>query len=196
MTNLKQILVNVGEDQLNLDRRIWMQLGTGNNVQNFDVCAVYKDLGEKLCSSSAAFHAFTGCDFNPAFYRKGKNRPLKLLDKSAKFQDAFIAMGQESFNADPHVMEQPVLQEYVCVLYNIKARKTVNEARCIIFDRIYAPKSTNEAFRKSVMKLEATSFPPCFRELQEHMKRTTYIAQIWCNAYTKIPSTLLPIRLD
>lgn len=118
------------------------------------------------------------------------------MEKSAKFQHAFIAMGQESFIADPHLMEQTfnVLQEYVCVLYNVKARKTVNEARCIIFDRIYAPKSTNEAFRKSVMKLEATSFPPCFRELQEHMKRTTYIAQIWCNAYTKIPSTLLPIN--
>lgn len=26
------------------------------------------------------------------------------------------------------------------------------------------------------------------------MKRSTYIAQIWCNAYKQIPSTLLPIR--
>ncbi|CAG5058841.1 unnamed protein product [Parnassius apollo] len=43
------------------------------------------------------------------------------------------------------------------------------------------------------MKLEATSFPPCFRELKQHMKRSTYIAQIWCNAYKQIPSTLLPI---
>ncbi|XP_045763981.1 uncharacterized protein LOC123866444 [Maniola jurtina] len=93
-------------------------------------------------------------------------------------------------------MEQTfnVLQEYVCVLYNVKARKTVNEARCIIFDRIYTPKSCNEAFKKKAMKLEATSFPPCFRELKQHMKRSTYIAQIWCNAYKQIPSTLLPIR--
>lgn len=195
LANMKQILVNVGENQFNVDRKIWMQLGTGNHVKNIDVCAVYRDLGEKLCSSLAAFHAFTGCDFNPAFYRKGKSRPLKVLEKSEKFQDAFIEMGHNTVVADPLLMEQTfnVLQEYVCILYNVKARKTVNEARCIIFDRIYTPKSGNEAFKKTTMKLEATSFPPCFRELEQHMKRSTYIAQIWCNAYKQIPSTLLPI---
>lgn len=105
-------------------------------------------------------------------------------------------MGHSTFVADPLLMEQTfnVLQEYVCVLYNVKARKTVNEARCIIFDRIYTPKSSNEAFKKTTTKLEATSFPPCYRELKQHMMRSTYIAQIWCNAHKQIPSTLLPIR--
>lgn len=120
-----------------------MQLGTDNHVKNIDVCAVYKDLGEKLCSSLSAFHAFTGCYFNPAFYRKGKNRPLKVLEKSGKLQDAFIGIVHNTFVADPLLMEQTfnVVQEYVCVLYNVKARKTVNEARCIIFDRICTSKA-------------------------------------------------------
>lgn len=196
LSNIKQIHVNVGENQFNVDRKIWMQLGTGNHVKNIDVCAVYRNLGENLCSSLAAFHAFTGCDFNPAFYRKGKNRPFKVLEKSGKFQDAFIKMGHNMFVGDPLLMEQTfnVLQEYVCVLYNVKARKTVNEARCIIFERIFTPKSSNEAFKKTAMKLEATSFPPCFRELEQHLKRSTYIAQIWCNAYKQVPSTLFPIN--
>ncbi|GBP40287.1 hypothetical protein EVAR_83977_1 [Eumeta japonica] len=195
LANMKQILVNVGENQFNVDRKIWMQLGTGNHVKNIDVCAVYRDMAENLCSSLAVLHAFTGSDFNPAFYRKGKNRPFKVLEKSGKFQDAFIKMGHNTFVADPLVMEQAfnVLQEYVCVLFNVKARKTVNEARCIIFERIYTPKNSSEAFKKTTMKLEATSFPPCFRELKQHMKRSTYIAQIWCNAYKQIPSTLFPI---
>lgn len=173
---MKQILINVNENQFNVNRKIWMQLAIGNHVKNIDVCPVYRNLGKNLCSSLAAFHAFTGCDFNPAFYRKGKNRPFKVLE----FQDAFIKIGHNTFVTDPLLMEQTcnVLQEYVWVLYNVKARKTVNKARCIIFERIYTAKSSNETSKKTAIKLEATSFPPCFRELEQHLKSCTYIAQI------------------
>ncbi|KAL3286793.1 hypothetical protein HHI36_001287, partial [Cryptolaemus montrouzieri] len=46
LANMKQIIVNVGENQFNVDRKIWMQLGTGNHVKKIDVCAVYRDLGK------------------------------------------------------------------------------------------------------------------------------------------------------
>ena len=44
-----------------------MQLGTGNNMRNLDICEIFKTLGETLCSFVTAFYAFTGCDYNPVF---------------------------------------------------------------------------------------------------------------------------------
>lgn len=49
-------------------------------------------------------------------------------------------------------------------------------------------------FRKITAKLEATAFPPSLRELEQHMNRAVYIAQIWCNANLKTPSSLIPIK--
>lgn len=142
LNNMKHLLVHVAEDQYAINRKIWMQLGTGNNVRNVNMCAVFYDLGGKLCTSLAAFHAFTGCDFNPSFYRKAKTRPLQLLLKSPKFQEAFITMGEYTIVTDPDVMNTAfdVIQDFVCLMYNVRVVSVVNEARCIIFDRIYTPK--------------------------------------------------------
>lgn len=35
------------------------------------------------------FHAITGCDYNPAFFRKGKQCPFKILSQSEKYTKAF-----------------------------------------------------------------------------------------------------------
>lgn len=52
--------------------QISMHVGTGNNQKFIDVTKLYESLGPNLCSALPGFHAFTGCDFNSAFYRKGK----------------------------------------------------------------------------------------------------------------------------
>ena len=51
---------------------IWMLTGTGNNERFIDVTQIYEQLAESLAKSLIGFHAFTGCDFNPAFFNKGK----------------------------------------------------------------------------------------------------------------------------
>ncbi|CAF4772011.1 unnamed protein product [Pieris macdunnoughi] len=50
----------------------------------------------------------------------------------------------------------------------------------------------NAAFKKKTSKLKATAFPPSCRELQQRMRRATYITQIWCNANVQNPSTITP----
>lgn len=119
------------------------------------MCSLFFALGEKLCSSLAAFHAMTGCDFNPSFNRKAKLRPLKLLESYPKFQDAFIRLGDPAIISDPEFLESTskIIEEFVCCLYSVKVVKTVNEARVVIFDRKYGPKSEKERFRKSTAKL-------------------------------------------
>lgn len=68
---------------------------------------ILEKLGEKICRSQPAFHALTGCDQNPAFYRKGNNKPFGLLQKSTKYQEAFINIHKENISFAN-------LEEFVC----------------------------------------------------------------------------------
>lgn len=53
-------------------------------------------LGQNLCCSLPAFHAFTGCDYTAAFYRKGKVKPFEILEKNEKYQTAFQHLNNPS----------------------------------------------------------------------------------------------------
>lgn len=102
---------------------------SGNNVKNLDLCGIFDTMEESLCSSLAAFHAFTGCDYNPTFGIKAKLRLFKLLQDSPKYQNAFKQMGNVGITTDPNSMKEAfdLRQDFVCLLYRMKAVKTVNE---------------------------------------------------------------------
>lgn len=61
------------------DLKITMHIGSGNSQRFINSTKLYEKLGTDLCSVLPGFHALTGCDCNPTFYRKGKNKPLQLL---------------------------------------------------------------------------------------------------------------------
>ncbi|KAL4718819.1 hypothetical protein ACJJTC_009041 [Scirpophaga incertulas] len=50
--------------------QISMDVGVGNSRRYIDVSRLYETLGSPLAKSLPAFHAMTGCDYNPALYRK------------------------------------------------------------------------------------------------------------------------------
>ena len=54
-----------------------------------------KTLEPQLCASLPAFHAYSGCDYTSAFVRKGKVRPLQLLEKDIKIQEAFSQLADK-----------------------------------------------------------------------------------------------------
>ena len=47
-----------------------------------DVAQIYEQLGELLAESLIGYHAFTGFDFNPAFFNKEKKKTIHLIKKS------------------------------------------------------------------------------------------------------------------
>ncbi|KOB66025.1 Uncharacterized protein OBRU01_21848 [Operophtera brumata] len=61
------MLANV--EHLNESVRVWMDLGVGNARRYIDVSALSVQLGSMLSRALPAFHALTGCDFNPALTR-------------------------------------------------------------------------------------------------------------------------------
>ena len=59
--------------------------GTGDKRRLVNVQAVAKDLGDEINLALVDLHAFTCCDTNSAFVRRGKVKPLTLLKKHPEF---------------------------------------------------------------------------------------------------------------
>ena len=73
-----------------------------------NVSKIYEKLGDKLCRSLAGFHALTGCDLMPAFYRKGKKKPFQILSANEIYQDAFINIFED------RERNFVLLEEFIC----------------------------------------------------------------------------------
>ena len=57
-------------------------------------------------------HVFTGNDYSPAFYRKGKTRPITVMNKHKKFDNSFIVL------VDPLTNEIiNIIEDFTCHLY-------------------------------------------------------------------------------
>ena len=117
---------------------IWLQFGIGHNCRFINVNEIHKAPGNLLYTSLPAFHAFTGSDFTPAFYKKGKSKPFLILEATDKYQTAFKDL------ADLNVFDstKETIQEFVCEMYRTKKNKLkqvqkVNEARSRIFAQNY-----------------------------------------------------------
>ncbi|KAK4318061.1 hypothetical protein Pmani_010908 [Petrolisthes manimaculis] len=76
--------------KINLKERtrstIIMDCGSGNSRRYINVTNIVNVLEERQPGLSRAllgYHAFTGCDFTSSFYRKGKLKPLEIIEKDA-----------------------------------------------------------------------------------------------------------------
>ena len=77
--------------------KTWIEAGlqTNNTQRYISINQIHASLGEILCISVHA--SVTGCDYTctASFTRKGKVKPLKLLQKNQEAQSAFIQLGCE-----------------------------------------------------------------------------------------------------
>ena len=82
----------------NYKSRLFIEYGSGSNKKG---CWL-KDfaLNEANGSALLGLHAFTGNDFVPSFFRKGKLKCWKILQKFSKFKDCFSQLGAESDLSD------------------------------------------------------------------------------------------------
>ena len=71
---------------------LWMDTGTvsGRNRRYVNLTRIAENLGQKMCKALPAYHSFTGTDYTSAFVRKGKVKPLKILQNCEETQDALI----------------------------------------------------------------------------------------------------------
>ena len=132
----------------NLDKiksKIYIECGATNSRHIIDVNALHKLLGLDLCKALPGFHAFTGCDYNPAFFRKGKQRPFKILRDKNEFQKAFGSLGNTSIDIHDTFAK---IESFVCCMYGYESTTKIDNVRFQMFLRNYKIKKTDEAFLK------------------------------------------------
>ena len=91
------------------------------------------DIEKDLVHTLIGFHAFTGNDYISSFFRKGKEKCWKLVEKTKKFQNAFSILGENcEVSNDLFIM----LEEFVCQLYGYR-KKSTDRVRFQIYDKKY-----------------------------------------------------------
>ncbi|KAJ8677787.1 hypothetical protein QAD02_013574 [Eretmocerus hayati] len=173
---------------LNRNVKVWLDMGVGNHEKIIDVNSMYNKLGESVCRALPAFHAFTGCDSNPSFFMKGKKRPFSIMKGNPDFVEAFSNLSDCSDIGSSNTFRFN-LEKFVCSMYGCKKMSEVDEARLFLFEKAFGCRNEQEQFNK-MKTFDGSKLPPCKLELQQHIKRTIYIAKIWSNAHLQKPSEL------
>lgn len=183
---------------LKADKKIKVCISVKNKKRYIDINAIYSNLKEDLSRAIAVFQIFTGNDFNPAFFRKGKKRPFTILKNNVAFQKAFVKLinlpANQLLKDDGTFSDHlKTIEEFVCRMYSLKTLNDVNKGRFELFDKSYKTSSENEKIIKSkLIGFNASTLPPCRAELLQQVKRTIYISSVWCNAHLRSPTELEP----
>ena len=127
----------------------------------FHTVAISRELEKKqiwLSGAVLGFHALTGCDFNSAFYRKGKCTPFSYLEKDSNHVAALRSLSSD-------VPDKPAITAYVCRLYGYKALHNINAARYQSYTKTTNGKHDNV----QVKKINCSSkLPTCEEVLAQH----------------------------
>ncbi len=168
--------------------RVWMDVGkSSNNTRRYiDVSSLADHLGVDLCKALPGLHAFTGCDYTAAFYRKGKFRPLTIMEKG--FVSTLKKLDEQEHVDQTLVAE---LESFVCSLYGKPNITSVNDARLTLFHDHYAPKSDTQPLEK-LKRSDPSNFPPCHAVLLQKIKRSNLVACMWKNAEKENPCAWKP----
>ena len=130
----------------------------------------------------------TGSDYTPAFSGRGKVKPMKILQNSVDFQDAFVSLARSK-----EVTEELVclIERFVCKLYgNSKTIESVDALRFKKFNTAYKPKKKKAIL--AVKNVNSISMPPCSTVLYQQILRDCLISASWIHAHQSSPPDMNP----
>ena len=78
----------------------------------------------------SVFHAFSGCYYIASFKRRGKIRPLKLLDKDEIVQQVFSKLNEWDVITEE---DMRLVEGYVWAMYEKNRLRSVDELRLELF---------------------------------------------------------------
>lgn len=115
----------------NDDSNVWLYTGTGNNQRYIILTKIYEHLGPFWCRSLPGFHALIGCDFNPAFFKKGKQRSFNIMMKKHEYQRAFMRFRDPESFTDENILQNIFnqVQKNFCDIYNVSSVCNVDAAQ-------------------------------------------------------------------
>jgi hypothetical protein len=170
----------------------YLDTGTGNKRRLIDVKSLSSALGPDMCSALPAYHAMTGCDHTSAFVRRGKVKPLKLIQKDLRHVATLKQLGVSSTVSDDLLRGT---EQFVCGMYGDSA-SDVNYLRHKLFMSRYDCKSETESSSfKALDGVDLSMLPPCRSTLRLHILRANYVSLIWKSSHQPFPNIPSPIGL-
>ena len=161
---------------------VWLDMGLDyNNSRTFiDV----KGTADKLNFIQAlpGIYTFTGCDYTPAFFRKGKKRPIEIMLKSVLFINFFNKMGEEDLSGK----DIDAIESFTCSMFGYSKLTSINEARYLHFKSKCKPKEAGKPL-DCLKNVDPCLFPPCKQVLMQQIKRSWFIAKLYKNAAVADP---------
>ncbi|CAL4180456.1 unnamed protein product, partial [Meganyctiphanes norvegica] len=166
---------------------IILDCGSGNTRQHIDVskiASVLESTQKGLAAVLPGLHAFTDCDFTTAFYRKGKVKPLEVLQKDTA-GTLIKLFSKLSSDEDPL---QSKAEEFICSLYGMKdGINTVNEARYAKLLQMTGKIKDQETPLVNLKKVDCALLPPCLKTVHKKIQRAHYVSILWGNADSPYP---------
>ena len=108
-------------------------MGSDNSRNYVDISKLFKELDN--VKALLGIYAYTGIDYLPALYRKGKVRPLLLMTKKQKFVDAFVALG--NLDLSEHIIAD--FEEFTCHMCGYPKNKCIKDVLKAEFDKKCTP---------------------------------------------------------
>ena len=100
-------------------KQVWIETGlvTKNTLTYININQIHNHFGVGFCTALPAFHTFSGCDYTASFNRKGKIRPMKLLEKNESVQQVFSKLHDWDAITEEDIQ---VVEGFVCAMYGKK----------------------------------------------------------------------------
>lgn len=77
---------------------VWSFISAGNNQKYYiGVTSLYHEIRILLSKAKQWFHTIIGCDYNTAFFKKGKIRHFIIFTKRPEYQDAFSKLHKSDY---------------------------------------------------------------------------------------------------
>lgn len=166
---------------------IWLLFGTGNNQRQRHRCiwSTGKYHSPRGFASVPCIHWLR---FPPTFLSNRERQPWKIYKANENYQNAFACI--RKLADQNYECSIKIIEEFVCIFYITKKLgrcRSVDEARVHLFTSNYNMIDSSESFRQDLL-----NFDTCHRELQQHLLRTSYIGNMWKNAYLPNPCSCDP----
>lgn len=107
--------------KIDINNEVYLKCGTQKKLKIINVNDLYEELGADLSKSLPVFHALTGNDYNPSFYRRGKLTTYKVLKKNPEYQKLFANLAEKTPLAILEDFKE--IQMFVCEFYGFKRKK-------------------------------------------------------------------------
>ena len=153
------------------NRRYDFGIDSNNSREYLDVIKLQRPID--YVDALPGFYTFKANDYTPAFYRKGKIKPITLMCNHKRFINAFKCLGEMPLTSD--VIE--IIEEHICHLYGYTNQADIHEVIKTHFESKAKPKPSKKSL-ECIKSIEPTTFPTSRDFFIQQIKWSWFIAKL------------------